>query len=200
MAGYRLAPFRGEISSNFDSGESAQIGSFKHDPSSTMVFAPTSFQNDETMTSPKPIRIYEYEFQVATTTLTQIWQSYADDDDHSFVSNWDPSSMEFNQGLKQNKLVAGNKARYVTYWNEELLGEDLEAQQFNENLDWRIATLRFRAGRWSRKYKKYVGGPKPIDVSWNKKNTISWHIANVGSTDDAHYYASLKIKKWRQFV
>ena len=73
-----------------------------------MMFAPTSFQGDETATSGKPVRIYEYEFQCATTTLTQMWQSYADDDDHSFVSNWDPSSMEFLQGLKQNKLVAGN--------------------------------------------------------------------------------------------
>lgn len=200
MAGIRLAPFRAEISSNFDSGESAQIGSFKYDPSSTMMFAPTSFQGDETATSGKPVRIYEYEFQCATTTLTQMWQSYADDDDHSFVSNWDPSSMEFLQGLKQNKLVAGNKARYVSRWNEELIGEDLEADQFNENLDWKVGTIRFKARHNGKKGRRGRWIVPPIDLNLYKKNVISWHIANVGNTDDAHYYCSLRIKKWKQMV
>lgn len=175
---------RGEISSNFDGGETAQIYSIKYDPSTTIPYRPgAQMQADETAETGKPLKIYSYDFSVASTTLTQMYQSYYDDDDATLASNWNLSSNEFQLALKQNKLLAGNKARYD--------GGNLE------NLDYRVATIKFRA-KWNKRSKDW--DVPPITLSANKKNMVSWHVANVGATDNAHYYAFLRIRKWKQVV
>ena len=200
----RIQPLRTEISTNFDSGESAQIYSLRYDPEHSSVFRPI-MQADETGTSNKPIVIYSYDFTVASTTLTQMWQSYYDDNDLSAATNWNPANMEFVQALKQERLVAGHTNRYVTRMDvvtgTDVIGDaDYEAASIADTFDWKISSIRFRAGKYSKKYKKWVGGPKPIVLNAYKKNMISWHVANVGNDDNRNYYAILRIKKWKQVV
>ena len=195
----RLPMLRTEISHNFDAGESSEIYHIYYNPESTSIFKPMPAL-DGTGTTPKPLKIYSYDFQVAASTLTQMWQSYYDEDDTTTATNWNPSSSEFCQALKQEKLVAGTYQRYVTDWDAALLSDHYVADAFGEDINWRVATIKFRAGRWSKRKKKYVGGPPPIELSPYKKNKISWHVANVGNSDNRSYYASLRIKKWRQVV
>lgn len=195
----RLPMLRTEISTNFDAGESAEIYHIKYDPTWTSIFKPMPAL-DGTGTSSKPIKIYSYDFQVATTTLTQMWQSYYDDDDQGQASDWDPSDATFVESLKQEKLVAGHTNRYVTDWDAAFLSDHYVADSIADSFDWRVGTIKFRAGRWSKKYKKYVGGPPPITLSPYKKNMVSWHVANVGTDSARNYYAVLRIKKWRQVV
>lgn len=200
----RLPLLRTEISTNFDSGESAEIYQLKYDPEHASIFRPMP-ASDSTGTSSKPIKIFSYDFQVATTTLTQMWQSYYDDNDYAAATNWNPGNTEFVQALKQEKLVAGHTNRYVTRMDvvagTDLIGDaDYEAATIADTFDWRVGTIKFRAGRWSKKYKKYIGGPAPIVLSPYKKNMISWHVANVGNDDARNYFATLRIKSWKQIV
>lgn len=191
----RLAGSRNEISSNFDSGESAEIYRIKYDPQITTPYrSGAQMQADGSAETGQPLKIYSYDFTVATTTLTQMFQTYCDDDDYALCSNWDLASNEFQMGLKQNKLVAGSKGRYVTKWDEELIGEDYEEGATNDNLLWKVGTIRFRA-RWNKRKKEWT--IPPITLSASNKNTVSWNVANVGATDSAHYYAYLRIRKWK---
>lgn len=190
---------RAEISSNFDSGESAQIAQIKFDPNSASMFRPNRLPIDEDLVSNKPIEIREYEFYVATTTLTQMWQSHYDSSDEANATNWTPSDINFQLPLKQNKLVAGNKSTYVTDWDAATLSDHYVAHATSSNLDYRIGKITFKASRYRKGKKKGQWRCKPIRMNSFGKDCMSWHVANVGNTDSAHYYAWLKIKDWRQY-
>lgn len=151
-------------------------------------------QADGSAETGKPLKIYSYDFTVASTTLTQMFQTYCDDDDYALCSNWDLSSNEFQMGLKQNRLVAGSKGQYVTEWDEDLIGEDYTTGATQDNLLWKVGTIRFRT-KWNKKKNEWA--IPPITLAPSKKNTVSWNVANVGSTDNAHYYAYLRIRKWK---
>ena len=197
MGSIRMPMTRAEISHNFDHDESASIFTLRYNPEHASMFRPSNIQADETGVSNKPLKIYSYDFTVASTTLCQAFQYYGDFGDYAALSNWDLNNDTFVRGLKQHRLVAGHTGRYVTDWDAAFLSDHYVADSIQDTLDWKITTIRFRA-RWNKRKNEW--GIPPITLSNGKKDYIGWSVANVGTQDNRKYYAILTIKKWKQVV
>lgn len=186
----RIKMLRTVESANFDDNESNVIGSIMYNPSQTYRLIPTEFDDDATLTTPVPIVIYGYEFEVTTNVLTEMFQTYHDEDDAAVAQAWDPGNMTFLSVCKQDKLVPGK----VTAYSHGVTGTDITTVA-----DWATRTIKFRAkGYWSKKHKEYRWTIPPIVLSHNKQNMISWCITNVEGLNNKRYYAKLKITNWKQ--
>lgn len=194
----RLKRLRTEISSNFDSQESAKLIGFNYDAAAVgnMPSNSTSDLSAEDWNSNRPIVIKQYKVEVATTVIAMMWQYYCEKADEPIASNWDfamgdlgasPSSI-FRASLKQKKMISGG---YVGKAGPS--GESQDYSAFSN-----VHTLHFKArGYFSKKHKEWRWIVPPIVLSASKKDCFGISVANISSgSNDRSFIASIEFRDW----
>ena len=175
------------------SGENFVCATLKYDPTENTLMDPSSFDSDLAMVSSKPLRIRKYKFTVTAEGFFRMFQVYFNYSDYADATTWlNLDDYIFLKALKQHKVVPGAVQSYST---------NVDNTNHSTSPQWSSRQINFKAGHYSKKFDRYIGGPAPIQLSRNKCDSIAWCVyAQNTAGGDKDVYWDIEIDNWKQIT
>jgi len=189
----RLPMHRSSNSAILTSGANLVCAYIKYDPAHMALMDPSNFDDDSSMITSKPLRIGKYKFTATAEGFFRMFQVYFNYSDYAEATSWlNLDEYIFLKALKQHKVVPGAVQTYAT---------NVDNTAHSTSPQWASRTINFKAGRFSKKYDKYIGGPAPIQLSRSKCDTIAWCVyAQNTAGGERDIYFDIEIDNWKQIT
>jgi len=193
MGNMRLPMHRSSNSGTLASGENYVCATLRYDPTEDTLMDPSNFDDDLSMISSKPLVIRKYKFIVTSEGFFRMFQVYFNWSDYTQATSWlSLGEYVFQKALKQHKVVPGAVQTYPT---------NPDNTSFATSPQWASRTITFKAGRYSKKFDRYIGGPAPIQLSRTKCDTMAWCVyAQNTAGDDRDVYWDIEVDNWKQIT